>query len=399
MGAQRTLVAFLVAVVAVASVPIGTVASDIDELTRDIENKEAEIDGVQRKISEYEDQIERFEQTERSLSNELGILENRIKKTQLDISQNELNIEKAELELQRLQAQIEETEREIEQTRALITRVLQEMYIFGEANTLEVIFGNNVLSEFFEQLSYLESLQEDLSTSIDRIEGLKTQLLETQSSQEAHHDRLVDMRAELDDRKSLLEREIVAKDVLLADTRQSEEQYTALLSELRAEQQFINAELFRLEERLQNQLSDIDSEPSGPLALSWPVNDPILTATFHDPTYPFRHLFEHSGLDMAIPQGSPVYASAPGYVAFVRTGRSYGNYWMIIHRDGLATLGAHMSQIVVSPDQFVQRGDLIGYSGGLPGTPGAGLSTGPHLHFEVRSNGIPQNPQNYLVGR
>jgi len=97
------------------------------------------------------------------------------------------------------------------------------------------------------------------------------------------------------------------------------------------------------------------------------------------------------------PRGTSVLAAASGYVAWARTGPSYGNYIMIIHANGMSTLYAHLSQMNVVADQFVARGDLIGRSGGVPGTQGAGLSTGAHLHFEVRKNGIPVNPLDYLT--
>ncbi len=69
---------------------------------------------------------------------------------------------------------------------------------------------------------------------------------------------------------------------------------------------------------------------------------------------------------------------------------------MIIHSNGLATLYAHMSRLDVEQDQYVSRGEIIGLSGGRPGSPGAGFSTGPHLHYEVRQDGVPVNPMTFL---
>jgi murein DD-endopeptidase MepM/ murein hydrolase activator NlpD len=101
-------------------------------------------------------------------------------------------------------------------------------------------------------------------------------------------------------------------------------------------------------------------------------------------------------MDLAGPQGTAIETAAPGYVARVYKGQDYGYYVMIIHANGFATLYAHMSRIDVEVDQYVGRGQVIGLTGGRPGTSGAGFSTGPHLHFEVRLNGIPVNPLAYL---
>ena len=70
---------------------------------------------------------------------------------------------------------------------------------------------------------------------------------------------------------------------------------------------------------------------------------------------------------------------------------------MIIHGDGLATVYGHVSAVYVTPDQYVTQGQAIGRSGGMPGGIGSGpFTTGPHLHFEVRLNGLPVDPEKYL---
>ena len=374
----------------------------VDQLSIDIENKEAEIESIRHKIDQYRDKIEAYENQQSTLTNEIAILENRMKKTQLDIEYAEAEIDKVELEIEHTDESIKLAEEDIEEAKEMIEVVLQELYTYDEAGPIELLFGNEVFSEFFDQVQYLETLQSDISSSLEQINALQAKLESDKERQLEQKDRLLTMREELQSTKTRLEHEQSAKDVLLASAEHSEAQFRVLVRELAEERQYIQTEIFRLQELINARIESGDEEAqeyfSGPTVLSWPVSEPIITATFHDPTYPFRHLFEHSGLDMAIPQGTQLRAAAPGYVAWARTGsRGYGNYVMIVHANGIATLYAHMSRIDVVADEFVQRGQQIGLTGGIPGTPGAGLSTGAHLHFEVREDGIPVDPYIYLM--
>ncbi len=371
----------------------------MDELSGSIEAKEAEIEGIKSKIKQYENRIEQFEGQQQSLANEISILENRVKKTELDIERSEISIDKVELEMEQTQEEIKRSQQEIAQGKEYIGAVLRELYAYQEAGPLEILLGHRSFSTFFDQVQYLETVQDSLSQNLEYIEALQDQLQVEQTRQKEQRGRLVALREGLEKTRRQLESEQRAKDVLLTGAAQSEEQFRALVRELREERQAIQAEVFRLQQEIDKKIAEGGEEAvelQGPTILSWPVVDPVITAIFHDPTYPFRRLFEHSGVDMAVPQGTPVQAATAGYVAWARTARGYGNHVMIVHPNGVATLYAHMSRLDVTADQFVTRGQVIGLSGGMPGTPGAGFSTGPHVHFEVREDGIPVDPFLYL---
>jgi murein DD-endopeptidase MepM/ murein hydrolase activator NlpD len=94
----------------------------------------------------------------------------------------------------------------------------------------------------------------------------------------------------------------------------------------------------------------------------------------------------HAGLDLAVAAGTPIVAAADGKVASAGWAGGYGRMVAVVHGGGLETKYGHMSRIAAYPGEQVRRGDVIGYVGS------SGLSTGPHLHFEVTRNGRPVNP-------
>ncbi|MEK7557821.1 MAG: M23 family metallopeptidase [Patescibacteria group bacterium] len=124
----------------------------------------------------------------------------------------------------------------------------------------------------------------------------------------------------------------------------------------------------------------------------------IITYYFHDANYPYKNSFEHTGVDIAVDQGTKVKTVASGVISEVVNGiGDQASYVTIKHSNILSTRYAHLSQINVKVGDKVKQGDIIGLSGGQPGTSGAGKYTnGPHLHFEVLENNIQVDPMKYL---
>jgi murein DD-endopeptidase MepM/ murein hydrolase activator NlpD len=122
----------------------------------------------------------------------------------------------------------------------------------------------------------------------------------------------------------------------------------------------------------------------------WPVRGWV-TSPFGNRTSPFSGIMKfHEGMDIAAQTGVPVMAPADGVVIRAGFGSGYGNMVELSHGYGIKTIFAHNSRLNVKAGQRVKRGDVISYVGD------SGSSTGPHLHYEVRVNGLPVNPVKYL---
>lgn len=141
-----------------------------------------------------------------------------------------------------------------------------------------------------------------------------------------------------------------------------------------------------LSEMLMDQKSLLSSTPSIMPVKGW------LTSPFGLRINPFTRFRQmHEGLDIANRVGAKIHAPSDGYVTFVGKRGGYGNLIAIDHGYGVTTRFGHLSSTNVKPGDKVTRGDIIGRLGD------SGKSTGPHLHYEVRRNGIPVNPHNYII--
>jgi len=162
----------------------------------------------------------------------------------------------------------------------------------------------------------------------------------------------------------------------LASTRAQERAFIAEADALAAQDARVRAQLAAAQ-------GASDTTPSA-AGLIWPVNGPV--------TSPFGYRWGrlHSGIDIGVPEGPPIHAAAAGTVVLAAWTGGYGNYTCIDHGGGLATCYAHQSAYAVSTGAHVSQGQVIGYVGST------GHSFGPHLHFEVRINGVPVDPLGYL---
>ncbi len=375
----------------------GAAKQEIDALNSQVKQKEQRIKEINGVIGKYRSRIDEQNAARSSLQNQLALLENRVLEKQLAIERTRSQIDLASLELQRLKVQITSEEQRLQRRRDALGGVIAELQDAQSVGLLESFVARQSLSEFFTQLDELNRVEGDLTNATEAVRDLKAGLEQKQKETEQYRASLQDQQTALQDEQQSLEQDQAAKSSLLSETQDQETEFQRILFELRQQKQTEADDAAEIENRLKDKLDSIDKALArGDILLNWPINVTRVSAIFHDVSYPFRKLFEHPGIDLPTPVGTPVRSAAGGYVAFNRTGKQYGNYVMVIHPGGIATVYAHLTKFGAKVDTYVERGDIIGYSGGRPGDAGAGLSTGPHLHFEVRQNGIPVNPTQFL---
>lgn len=372
---------------------------EVKALNSQIQAQKDKIEEVRERQEIYAKAIKEKQKEKASLNNQIYLIDNRLAKAELDITGAEIEIDRVNLEIKKAKIEIDEKNKGIEKEKEHIGNVLELMYKENRVNTLEILLLNDSLADFLNQVKHLEDINKEVGESLDDLKKYKGQLEKNLVDLGDKNKDLSVLKEELEKKKEILENEKDSKVFIVAQVASSENEYQRLLEQAKREQAGAAADIANLEKTVRDK---VDKLAGGKLefndaGLIWPVPQNIITSYFHDPEYPFRYIFEHPAIDIRADQGTTLKVAASGYVARVKIeGSSYG-YIMIVHGDGLSTVYGHVSKSFIQEDEYVVQGQVIGLSGGMPGTTGAGrLTTGPHLHFEVRLNGIPVNPLEYL---
>lgn len=296
----------------------------------------------------------------------------------------------------------------------------------GSIDALRLLLSDGSIGENLRQLDYLELLNEAGQQMVERLQQLSKELQGYKIQIEKEKENLDILKSELSIEKSQLEFQKDSKTKLLEMTLGQEEIYMQLLDQTTQEQEELLSEIRSLsstltfiEEKITEQGLNFNVDEYTSLLdektrsiykfhidnlglktgdFAWPAApDRGISAHFHDPSYVGVFGVQHQAIDIPLYQGSPIRAAADGIV-YIAKDNGYGySYIIIAHSGGLMSVYGHMSNILVNAGQLISQGSIIGLSGGMPGTKGAGyMTTGPHLHFEIHHNGIYVDPLRYL---
>jgi peptidoglycan DL-endopeptidase CwlO len=384
--------ALLAAAAALIVLLLSSTPAPAQDLSSKLEDRESKLSHVRERagvltttISHYRDRIERLTDEVASLGKEEADVKRRLdaKQAELDDAIAELDVAKKHLEVVRARLK-----------RALVTlrQRLVAIYETGTPDMLSVIVGARGYDELIDRTEYLERIHSMDEAVIDRVQQLRDQVQSTvrrlRSAKlriEAARDAIAAERDALASARSALQK----RQTTLVGVRRDRE---AALSKINENQQRLEGEVGEIQAKIAAQLAPSGSLPAGPIRygsgqLIWPVDGPVVSG------FGMRWGRMHEGIDIAVPEGTPIRAADAGTVVLLQSeseSGGYGNFTCIDHGGGLQTCYAHQSSFGVSAGQTVSQGQVIGYSGCT------GHCFGPHVHFEVRVGGVPTDPLGYL---
>lgn len=368
----------------------------IKEQIAERQKKMAELDRQQRV---YEETLKIKRQQISSLKNQLSILQDSMLKMELQLKSTKLELETTNLEIQDVQIQIKQQESKIVSQQIKLAGAIQAIdQNQRKSNYLEILAVSGKLADFFQGASQLRKLSTGLSSALQELKNLRGELTEKSNLLNSRQQQLNNLQNRIASYQDRLSLTSATKSDLLSQTKNQEGKFQALLIAAKREQAQINADIQDLEVQARRKLSQGNNSLPSDSGFIWPITSRIITAYFHDPDYPYRNIFEHPAVDIATGHGTAIRAARSGYVARVQyDGTTKYAYIMLVHSGGISTVYGHISKPLVKEDSYVVQGETIALSGATRGTVGAGnLTTGPHLHFEVRLNGIPVDPLQYL---
>lgn len=359
-----------------------------------LSDKQQELQNLQKKIAEQEEALAKVRKQKLTLDNQMKLLDRQIESARLALQEIDINIVTIGLEKSKINHELVGLEEQALERRLALKNAVRASYLLSQDDVVEILLRSNNLASFFSELQYVDLVQNKIITNIKALEEIKKELATKKGILEDNDKRLTEMRQKRVVEEQSLGIQIDAKAKIMKDLKLSEAEYQKRLTAARTEEQAIANDIATLLRQTKSNL------PKSNQPLIWPIPYRKITAGFRDADYARTFGLPHNGIDIASPQGTPIKSAADGVVSKIRDGGARGlSYMVISHTNGLGTVYMHLSGFAVSQGATVVQGQTIGYTGGIPGTPGAGwLTTGPHLHFEVWDNDSARNPLAYLNG-
>lgn len=360
--------------------------SALEEEKKKMEGTLKQLEGLKSDAAAY---VKQLDASMDSLEQEIDSLENRMEEKQGEISEAKIQLEEAKKEEARQYADMK----------------LRIRYMYENGNTgfLDAIAQAGSISELLGRAEYVSQIAEYDRKMLVKFGEIRSQVADKEAQLEKEHEALAELmestKAKQDSVKQLLttkQTELASYNAKIDSAQDALDQYEADIKAQEAEMKKIEAEMKRREEEARKKAEAEGKKYTvsnlGNISFKWPCpSSSRVTSGFGDRESPTEGASSnHKGIDIGAGTGAAIVAAADGEVVIATYSYSAGNYIMIDHGGGVSTVYMHCSQLLVSKGAKVTKGQTIAKVGST------GYSTGPHLHFGIRSGGSYVNPRNYV---
>lgn len=386
MKAKKYIVVLLILAVCFSCIPQSAFAavtqSQIDEVKR-------KRDQVYEEKQAQQQIIDELAASRDDIISEKMALEEKIAMTREQIALNNQEIDLYEDMIAAKQEEVVQAKAledlQLERYRARI-RAMEEN---GQLNLLVLLSESQSLSDLLTAL-------DDAGDIMQSDRALEDQYIAARKAHEAKKDEyeeykagLVAIQEMLSDERDQLELEIDFQQQIIDELQAQISENEDLIAEINARWAELDQEVIDLQEKYDEQHTP--GSLWGEAGFIWPCGAYYITSLAGNRVHPVTgEVRYHSGIDIGVPNGDPVWAAAAGTVTMAGWNGNYGNCVMVTHGNGYTTVYGHLSGIAVSYGQSVNMGQTVGYCGST------GLTTGPHLHFEIREGGSFLNPMAFF---
>lgn len=396
----RILRIFSVVLLMLAFTSSAAGAKTIEELRQELNQRKASLKEAEEEIAQFKERIQRKKQEARTLQSQIVLMDDTIEELELTLRRTRAEINETDAEVETVGQEITEREEEITKQKVLLANYIRELHAVDQQSTVTVLLKYTTFSEVMNEAATFEELHDRAQHTLSTVQRLHEELTAKQRDLQDFQETLEALRKRQEGQQDTLAVQRDSKSRILQLTNTQEQQYQALLKQSQQTHQQAQAEISALDVAIREELK---KQGIGELprvgTMDWPIDAVFgVSCEFHCSGYPYAYLIgAHTGTDIPANIGTPIRAPADGYVARLHDSGGPGySYIMLIHGENISTVFGHVSGFAVSEGQLVTRGTVIGYTGGAPGSRGAGLSSGPHLHFEVRKNNVAVNARGYL---
>ncbi len=363
---------------------------------------------VDQRIAELQAEISAAKEHEGVLTSQLGAVLTELQAAQSAVAQAEGSLSLLEAELASEQSRLERLtvllerqtrrlrrlEKEYRRAVVILEARVRAIYIEEEPDTLSVLVSATTFGDLIDGYEFVSRIGLQDQRIVGQVEAAKRRAAEERRATErtqrltaatvsviaARTDEARGLRNTLASNRDTLASARRLKQSALATSRENREEYLQEVDALAAQSASLAAAIRDAQARAGSTGTGTPSS-SG---LIWPVNGTVVSV------FGWRWGRMHEGIDISASSGTPIWAAAAGTVIHAGWLGGYGNLVVVDHGDGLATAYAHASAILVGVGQLVSQGETVSLVGST------GNSSGPHLHFEVRVNGVAVDPLLYL---